>query len=66
VSDAQTGVEARLRGLLSRGEQAAERSLGALRGRLEAYIEKPPKEKPPKGRKRPARRRHARSKHSRK
>jgi polyhydroxyalkanoate synthesis repressor PhaR len=66
VSDAQTGVEARLRGLLSRGEEAAERSLGALRGRLEAYIEKPPKEKPPKGRKRPARRRHARSKHSRK
>jgi polyhydroxyalkanoate synthesis repressor PhaR len=66
VSDAQTGVEARLRGLLSRGEEAAERSLGALRGRLEAYIEKPPKQKPPKGRKRPARRRHARSKHSRK
>jgi len=67
VSDAQSGVEARLRGLLSRGEEAAERSLGALRGRLEAYIEKPTKEKKPlKGGKRPARRRHARSKHSHK
>ena len=33
VSDAQAGVESRLRGLLSRGEEAAERSIGALRGR---------------------------------
>jgi len=51
VGEAQAGVESRLRGLLSRGEEAAERSLGAVRGRLEAYIEKPPK-----GRKRSARR----------
>jgi polyhydroxyalkanoate synthesis repressor PhaR len=55
VSDAQAGVEARLRSLLSRGEEAAERSLGALRGRLEAF-----------NRTRPARRKHARSKRSRK
>lgn len=39
VSDAQSGVEARLRSLLSLGGQAAGRSLGALRGRLEAYVE---------------------------
>ena len=45
VSDAQTGVETRLRGLLSRGEEAAERSLGALRGRLEAFGDKPSKTK---------------------
>jgi len=43
VSDAQAGVEARLRGLLSRGEEAAGRSLGNLRGRIEAYIEPPPR-----------------------
>jgi polyhydroxyalkanoate synthesis repressor PhaR len=49
VSEAQAGVEARLRGLLSRGEEAAERSLGALRGRLEAYIDAPTQ-----GKKRPA------------
>ncbi len=55
VSDAQAGVEARLRGLLSRGEEAAERSLGALRGRLEAYIDKPVKESKRKARRRPAR-----------
>ena len=61
MTDAQTGVEARLRGLLSRGEEAAERSLGALRGRLEAYIEKPPKD-----RKRQPRRPRARAKRSRK
>jgi polyhydroxyalkanoate synthesis repressor PhaR len=42
VSDAQAGVEARLRGLLSRGEEAAGRSLGTLRGRIEAYMEPPP------------------------
>ena len=41
VSDAQAGVEARLRALLSRGEEAAERSLEALRGRIEAYVEPP-------------------------
>ncbi len=41
VDEARTGVEARLRGLLSRGGAAAERSLGALRGRLESYIDKP-------------------------
>jgi len=66
VSDAQAGVEARLRSLLSRGEEAAERSLGALRGRLEAYIEKPPGKQPPKGRKRPARRKRARPRRPRK
>lgn len=57
VSDAQSGVESRLRGLLARGEEAAERSLGALRGRIETYIE--PKE--PKAKPRPARRRAARA-----
>jgi polyhydroxyalkanoate synthesis repressor PhaR len=66
VSDAQSSVEARLRGLLSRGEEAAERSLGALRGRLEAYIEKPSGKKPTKARGRPARRSRARSRHARK
>ena len=55
VSDAQTGVEARLRGLLSRGEEAAERSLGALRGRIEAYIDTPPKDTKRKARRRRAR-----------
>ena len=54
VSEAQQGVEARLRGLLSRGEEAAERSLGALRGKLEAYAETSPKP-----RKRTARRKRA-------
>jgi polyhydroxyalkanoate synthesis repressor PhaR len=61
VSDAQTGVETRLRGLLSLGEEAAERSLGALRGRLEAYVDKPSKEK-----KRKLRRQGARTRRSRK
>jgi polyhydroxyalkanoate synthesis repressor PhaR len=61
VTDAQTGVEVRLRGLLSRGEEAAERSLGALRGRLEAYIDKPSKD-----RKRKPRRPRARAGRSRK
>jgi hypothetical protein len=46
VTEAQSGVESRLRGLLSRGEEAAERSFDALRGRLEAYMEAPPP--PPK------------------
>ena len=49
VSDAQSGVESRLRGLLSRGEEAAERSIGALRGRIQTYME-------PKAPPRPARR----------
>ena len=39
VTDAQSGVESRLRALFARGEEAAGRSLGALRGRIEAYIE---------------------------
>jgi len=60
VSDAQTGVETRLRGLLSRGEEAAERSLGALRGRLEAFGDKPSKTK------RKVRRQGARTRRSRK
>jgi polyhydroxyalkanoate synthesis repressor PhaR len=59
VSDAQAGVESRLRDLLSRGEEAAERSLGALRGRIEAYMEPPP-------RPRPVRRRSTRSRRSHK
>lgn len=42
VGDAQAGVEKHLSGLWARGEAAAERSLGALRGRLEAYAEPPP------------------------
>jgi len=44
VSEAQTGVEARLRAVLQRGEGVAGRSLDALRGGIaafEAYIEKP-------------------------
>jgi polyhydroxyalkanoate synthesis repressor PhaR len=44
VSEAQSGVESRLRSLLERGEGAAGRSLEAIRGGLqafEAYIEKP-------------------------
>jgi polyhydroxyalkanoate synthesis repressor PhaR len=50
VSDAQSGVESRLRGLLSRGEEAAERSLGALRGRIQTYME--PKAPPRRARRR--------------
>jgi polyhydroxyalkanoate synthesis repressor PhaR len=46
VSDAQAGVESRLRALLSRGEEAAERSIGALRGRIEAYMEPPSRPRP--------------------
>ncbi len=45
VSEAQTGVESHLRGLLARGEGVAGRSLEALRGGIqafEAYIDKPP------------------------
>jgi polyhydroxyalkanoate synthesis repressor PhaR len=44
VTEAQSGVESRLRALLERGEGVAGRSLDALRGGLqafEAYIEKP-------------------------
>ena len=56
VDEAQSGVEASLRGLLEKGEGVAGRSLDALRGRIEAfgaYIEKPPNPEP---RTRPARR----------
>jgi polyhydroxyalkanoate synthesis repressor PhaR len=53
VSDAQSGVESRLRGLLSRGEEAAERSLGALRGRIRTYMD--PKAAPKAARRRAAR-----------
>jgi polyhydroxyalkanoate synthesis repressor PhaR len=60
VSDAQSGVESRLRALLSRGEEAAERSLGALRGRIEAYMEPEAPKKAARPRK-TARRRGARS-----
>lgn len=45
VTEAQAGVESRLRAVLERGEGVAGRSLDALRGRIEAfeaYIEKPP------------------------
>jgi polyhydroxyalkanoate synthesis repressor PhaR len=41
VTEAQAGVESRLRALLERGEDVAGRSLEALRGRIEAYMEKP-------------------------
>ncbi len=44
VSEAQSGVETRLRAVLERGEGVAGRSLDALRGGLaafEAYIERP-------------------------
>jgi polyhydroxyalkanoate synthesis repressor PhaR len=49
VSEAQTGVESRLRAVLQRGEGVAGRSLDALRGGIaafEAYIEKPPPRAP--------------------
>ena len=46
VSDAQAGVESRLRGLLARGEEAASRSIGTLRGRIEAYMEPKPPRRP--------------------
>jgi polyhydroxyalkanoate synthesis repressor PhaR len=62
VSEAQSGLESRLRGLLSRGEQAAERSLGALRGRLEAYMEpQPPAPRRPRATQRAPRARPRRS-----
>ncbi len=63
VSEAQAGVESSLRGLLARGEEAAERSLGALRGRLGSYMNTPPpgskqptRSRQPKKKKRPSRR----------
>jgi polyhydroxyalkanoate synthesis repressor PhaR len=59
VSEAQSGVESRLRALLERGEHVAGRSLEALRGRLEAYMEKtsppPPPAAAPRPRGRPRR-----------
>ena len=58
VSDAQSGVESRLRGLLSRGEEAAERSIGALRGRIQTYMEPKAPPKPARRRTAAARRRH--------
>ncbi|HXK09973.1 MAG TPA: polyhydroxyalkanoate synthesis regulator DNA-binding domain-containing protein [Vicinamibacteria bacterium] len=42
VTEAQAGVESRLRAILERGEDVAGRSLEALRGRIEAYMEKTP------------------------
>jgi polyhydroxyalkanoate synthesis repressor PhaR len=42
VTEAQAGVESRLRALLERGEGVAGRSLEALRGRIEAYMESKP------------------------
>lgn len=42
VAEAQAGVESRLRALLERGEDVAGRSLEALRGRIEAYMENKP------------------------
>lgn len=41
VTEAQSGVESRLRALLERGEGVAGRSIEALRGRFGAYMEKP-------------------------
>lgn len=58
VSDAQSGVESRLRGLLSRGEEAAERSIGALRGRIQTYMEPKAPPRPARRRAAAARRRH--------
>jgi len=46
VTEAQAGVESRLRTLLERGEDVAGRSLVALRGRIEAYMEKPSPTRP--------------------
>jgi len=59
VAEAQSGVEARLRALLGRGDAAAGRSLDALRGRLrafESYLETrpaPPRRKATRRRGRP-------------
>jgi polyhydroxyalkanoate synthesis repressor PhaR len=59
VAEAQSGVEGRLRALLSQGEGVAGRSLDALRGGLEAfeaYMEKAPAPAAPRraGKRRPA------------
>ena len=43
VGEAQSGVESRLRALVERGEDVAGRSLSALKGRLESYLDKPAK-----------------------
>jgi polyhydroxyalkanoate synthesis repressor PhaR len=56
VGEAGTGVEARLRSLFAKGGAAAGRSLGALRGRIESYVETPARKT-----KVPARRRTRRS-----
>jgi polyhydroxyalkanoate synthesis repressor PhaR len=58
VSDAQSGVESRLRGLLSRGEEAAGRSIGALRGRIQTYMEPKPTPRPARRSAARTRRRH--------
>lgn len=53
VSEAQAGVEGRLRALVEKGEDVAGRSLEALRGRLEAfgnYLEPAPPPRRPPGR----------------
>jgi polyhydroxyalkanoate synthesis repressor PhaR len=55
VDEARTGVEARLRSLLAKGGAAAERSLGALRGRIESYVETPARKKSTRARRRPRR-----------
>jgi hypothetical protein len=41
VGEAQSGVESRLRALVERGEDVAGRSLSALRGRIESYLDAP-------------------------
>jgi len=43
VGEAQSGIESRLRALVERGEDVAGRSLSALKGRLESYLDKPAK-----------------------
>jgi polyhydroxyalkanoate synthesis repressor PhaR len=57
VSEAQSGVEARLRALLRPGDEGAGRSLDVLRSRLdafEAYLDTPvPPARPPAKRRRP-------------
>ena len=53
VSEAQAGVEGRLRALVEKGEDVAGRSLEALRGRIEAfgsYLEPAEKAPPRRGR----------------
>ena len=50
VTEAQLGVETRLRALLERGEGVAGRSIEALRGRIGAYMEKPQEPSPARAR----------------